>query len=346
MSEPGWTAPPAPSAPALRAVAEIGPFFAVRTDRPGPAGLRAEGYVPLVELYATGPAGEPSPGAGAMPCGTADQGDGAARGGDAVSGDGATWGRDSTPGGARAARVGYAGQASAADRWHAAPPALRHRYATVARRLGTDEVRVAASLSFQGLAGRLWSLAVGCAVLTGHVPDLGPDRLWWHPEHSAPRELWLPTDARTPAAVGTPTAAGLGFVAPPPASDLAERVRAVVVDQHLTPLHRVATAASGVSGALLWGNAGSALAGALGVLRDWLRVAAREGRADGDRWDEVTARERTLSRELFATEPLRSTGHGSPHSRPPFRRTTCCLYYRVPGGGLCGDCVLPRVPAR
>jgi ferric iron reductase protein FhuF len=26
------------------------------------------------------------------------------------------------------------------------------------------------------------------------------------------------------------------------------------------------------------------------------------------------------------------------------RRTTCCLYYRVPGGGLCGDCVLDRVP--
>jgi FhuF-like iron-sulfur protein len=23
-----------------------------------------------------------------------------------------------------------------------------------------------------------------------------------------------------------------------------------------------------------------------------------------------------------------------------FRRRSCCLYYRVPGGGLCGDCTL------
>jgi ferric iron reductase protein FhuF len=23
-----------------------------------------------------------------------------------------------------------------------------------------------------------------------------------------------------------------------------------------------------------------------------------------------------------------------------FRRTTCCLYYRLPDGGLCGDCAL------
>jgi hypothetical protein len=28
------------------------------------------------------------------------------------------------------------------------------------------------------------------------------------------------------------------------------------------------------------------------------------------------------------------------------RRATCCLFYEVPGGGLCGDCVLRRVPAR
>jgi iron complex transport system ATP-binding protein len=27
-----------------------------------------------------------------------------------------------------------------------------------------------------------------------------------------------------------------------------------------------------------------------------------------------------------------------------YRRTSCCLYYRVPGGGLCGDCVLTTQP--
>lgn len=279
MPEP--TRPASPTQ-ALHTVARIGPFFAVRTDPPGPAGPRAEGYVPLAEVYAAGP--------------------------------------------------------PAADRLEAAPPALRHRYTTVARRLGTDELRVAASLSFQGLAGRLWSLAVGCAALTGQVPGLEPRRLWWHPEHSAPRELWLPdADADAPQ----------DSVAPAPAVDLAERVRAAVIDQHLTPLHRVVAAASGLSGALLWGNAGSALAGALGVLHGWLHAPARSG--DGitteDR-EAATARARTLARDLFATEPLRSTGHWSPGPRPTFRRGTCCLYYRVPGGGLCGDCVLPRVPGR
>jgi hypothetical protein len=27
--------------------------------------------------------------------------------------------------------------------------------------------------------------------------------------------------------------------------------------------------------------------------------------------------------------------------RLAFRRRSCCLYYRLPGGGYCGDCPLP-----
>jgi hypothetical protein len=27
-----------------------------------------------------------------------------------------------------------------------------------------------------------------------------------------------------------------------------------------------------------------------------------------------------------------------------FRRRSCCLYYRIPGGGRCGDCALDRAP--
>lgn len=168
MPEPDRTARPTPPTRPLHTVARIGPFFAVRTDPPGPAGPRAEGYVPLAELYVAGP--------------------------------------------------------PATERLEAAPPALRHRYTTVARQLGTDELRVAASLGFQGLAGRLWSLAVGCAALTGQVPDLEPRRLWWHPEHSASRELWLPDADVAPDPV-----------APAPVADLAERVRATVLDQHLPP---------------------------------------------------------------------------------------------------------------
>jgi len=32
--------------------------------------------------------------------------------------------------------------------------------------------------------------------------------------------------------------------------------------------------------------------------------------------------------------------HGTGVADPEFRRTSCCLYYRIPGGGYCGDCVL------
>ena len=43
--------------------------------------------------------------------------------------------------------------------------------------------------------------------------------------------------------------------------------------------------------------------------------------------------------------PLSDTGTLGPDGEG-FRRRSCCLYYRVPGGGLCGDCVLGPLAAR
>ncbi|MDH6125407.1 (2Fe-2S)-binding protein [Kitasatospora sp. GP82] len=54
---------------------------------------------------------------------------------------------------------------------------------------------------------------------------------------------------------------------------------------------------------------------------------------------------RLLAEDLPARDPLRGTGTVS-HRRASFRRSTCCPYYRVPGSGLCGDCVLPTAPGR
>ncbi|WP_432094010.1 (2Fe-2S)-binding protein [Streptomyces sp. bgisy100] len=191
------------------------------------------------------------------------------------------------------------------------PGPLRARITTVAGRLGTDELRVGASLVFQGLAARLWSLALGSAVLAGTLPDLSPERLWWHPDRSAPDELWLP--------------------GPMPAADpgtSADRLRAAVVDGQLVPLHRAVRSVSPVSGQLLWGNAGSALFGSYRVLRDGCRAQGRTEAAD-------TAS--ALVRELFREPPLHGTGTLAGGT---FTRRSCCLYYRVPGGGLCGDCAL------
>ena len=70
---------------------------------------------------------------------------------------------------------------------------------------------------------------------------------------------------------------------------------------------------------LLWGNVASALHAAPRVLE--LPGA------------------RTWAEQLLAMPPLQGEMLGE-------RRATCCLFYEVPGGGLCGDCVLSRVPSR
>ncbi|MFI9046972.1 (2Fe-2S)-binding protein [Streptomyces sp. NPDC053427] len=195
------------------------------------------------------------------------------------------------------------------------PPALRNRVETVATRLGTEERRVAASLVYQGLAGRLWSIALGPAVLAGRIPDLSGDALWWHPDRSTPDELWLPAPSPLPSASE---------------EDLAGRLQTAVLHDHLVPLHDAVTAVFPVSSQVLWGNAASALVGTLRVLHGWCRRTGHQ---------EAAERAVALTASLLDAASLRDCGTLDP-SVPAFSRRSCCLYYRVPGGGLCGDCVL------
>lgn len=58
---------------------------------------------------------------------------------------------------------------------------LTGRIDTVAARLGTTERRVAASVAHLGLAARLWSTALGSAVVSGGVPALRAEDLHWDP---------------------------------------------------------------------------------------------------------------------------------------------------------------------
>ncbi|MGY4994789.1 (2Fe-2S)-binding protein [Streptomyces sp. 900105245] len=192
------------------------------------------------------------------------------------------------------------------------PDALALRVATVADRLRTPEPRVAASIAQQGLAARLWSVSLGCAVLYGRVPDLDPGLLHWDPLASAPDDLWLAELRPLPGDAAT--------------------VAATVLHGHLEPLAAALKARHGVAAGLLWGNAGSALAGAARELGRWARA---HGRTD------VAARARGLTDELFAHPLLRPTGT---RAGTAFRRRSCCLYYRVPGGGVCGDCCFTRPP--
>lgn len=184
------------------------------------------------------------------------------------------------------------------------PPAARALIADHARRLGTAEKRVAASILFQGLAARLWSPVVGAAAVHGVVPDLSGLHWRWSP--GAPIELRLADPA--------------GWTA----DDLAEPVLRTVVDGHLRPLAETVRGVVSIAEGLLWGNAASALAGTLHVRVERPELAGPLG---------------ALIRRLLGLEPL--LGTGSLAADGSFVRRSCCLYYRVPpGGGLCGDCVL------
>ncbi|MFD8522526.1 (2Fe-2S)-binding protein [Streptomyces capillispiralis] len=190
--------------------------------------------------------------------------------------------------------------------------ALAARVRRVADALRTPEPRVAASVAQQGLAARLWSVALGSAALYGAVPDLAPRLLLWDPEGSAPDDLWL-TGVRP---------------LPGDAATLAE----LVLRGHLEPLAGALRARHRLAPGLLRGNAASALAGAARELDRWGRG---HGRTD------VAARATALARELLAHPLLSGTGT---LTGTAFRRRSCCLYYRVPGGGVCGDCCFPRPP--
>ena len=198
-----------------------------------------------------------------------------------------------------------------------ASPALSHRLETVATRLRTAERRVAASLVYQGLAGRLWSIALAPAVLAGRLPDLDSDALWWHPDRSTPDELWLPAPCPLPSTSE---------------KELSGQLLAAVLHGHLVPLLQAVSTVATISPRVLWGNAASALVGTLRVLHDWCH---RTGRP------EAAERAVALTTTLLDAPPLRDTGTLDP-AVPEFSRRSCCLYYRVPGGGLCGDCVLRR----
>jgi hypothetical protein len=204
----------------------------------------------------------------------------------------------------------YAGQAPEA---YDGDP-LDRRVRKVADALRAPEPRIAASVAHLGLAARLWSAALGCAALYGRVPDLDPELLRWDPDGGAPDDLWL-TEVRPPGREGD-----------------AQALADTVLHGHLVPLAAALRTRYRLAPGLLRGNAASALAGAARTLDTWART---RGRTD------AAARTRSLTAGLLAHPLLADTGT---LTGTAFRRRSCCLYYRVPGGGVCGDCCFTRPP--
>ncbi|RJL35815.1 (2Fe-2S)-binding protein [Bailinhaonella thermotolerans] len=168
---------------------------------------------------------------------------------------------------------------------------------------GTGEVRVAASIVQLGHAARLWSPLLACAAMHGVVPDL-----------TALQRADEGTALRLPAPAGR-LAGDLDQ-----ATGLLYRI---VVNEHLEPL--AAGLRVKIAPRLLYGNAASALAGAAHAAltaRPGLRVPLTR-----------------LTTALLGTGRLAGLGEITGPGLT-FRRRTCCLYYRVPGGAKCGDCAL------
>ncbi|MFI0240565.1 (2Fe-2S)-binding protein [Streptomyces sp. NPDC016845] len=173
----------------------------------------------------------------------------------------------------------------------------------VNRRYGTSEKRIGWSVAHLGLAARLWSPLLACTVVHGIVPDL--NNLEWADGSSAIRLRG--------SATGRPVDR-----LPDPAQAVYEQVAGPLAGLESTFDVKVAPR-------LLDGNVASALVGSAAVL---LRARPDTGPA-------LTR----LTHALLGTGRLVATGDVT-GPELTFRRRSCCLYYRAPGGGKCGDCCL------
>jgi FhuF 2Fe-2S C-terminal domain len=221
--------------------------------------------------------------------------------------------------------------------WLTADPTMLRERVTHARRVIAGraglapqqvEERAAASIVFLGLASRLISPALGAAVLGGVIPRLTPEALYWRPVDGGPWPL-----AAAPPVTGYPAG---DLAADGDLSRAAALLSEHIIQGSVSVLADAVRSAFRLSPQVLWGNAASALAGAAGMLAGtYPQQAGTAGR---------------LTAEVLAIRPLAGTGdlrQPDPQQERRFLiRRSCCLFYRVPGGGLCGDCVLTTEDAR
>ncbi len=199
--------------------------------------------------------------------------------------------------------------------------ALRARIASVraalaaggGRALEEIEPRVAASAVHLGLVARLTAPALGAAVL-GCPLDLRPGGLWWQDVLGGPVPLSVPW----PAPAGRASRSAAGEYGP------------ALFEQLLVPLTAAVARLVPVSGRVLRGNAASAVNTAAA------QVAGRRPDLAEDAWQ--------AAGQLFGSPWLRCERHPP---GPTFRRSSCCLFYRLAPGNpsaVCGDCVLAGRP--
>jgi ferric iron reductase protein FhuF len=142
---------------------------------------------------------------------------------------------------------------------------------------------------------------LGTAVRAGAVPVVPASSLWFLPSAQPVRLAVVGPVQWVEASVATLYDACLGPL--------------------VEPLLAATASAYSVSSQVMWGNVASSVVGAGTVLRQSTDL----GQVDA--W----------VRGLLATGELSGCGD---LTRTGFVRNSCCLMYRIPGAGLCGDCVL------
>jgi hypothetical protein len=195
---------------------------------------------------------------------------------------------------------------------------LTQQLAATSGFLRTDdtESRTLASILHLGAAAALCSPLLAIAALYGYVPALKPANLdLGYPERGPLRVSLsaLPTAPPAPALL----------------PELAAQFVTIALDGLLAPFTAALTALEPVPEQTLAGNAFSALAAAARLIEP--PDAGRRARALADL---VASRSPLLkdAGDLHWQQP------GGGHDY--FRRRNCCLFYRIPGAGTCGDCIL------
>lgn len=190
------------------------------------------------------------------------------------------------------------------DGWHPVMHSYADGFADLAdattKRYGSSEARIGASLVHLGHAARLWSPVLACALAHGVIPDL-----------SGLQRADDSAHLRLPEAVGEP-----GTPSP-------ELLYDIVVRDHMEQL--AAGQHTKLAPGLLYGNIASALVGTSRMLllaRPDLRLPITR-----------------VTTALLDTGELAGTGEII-DTELGFKRNSCCLFYRLPAAGKCGDCGL------
>jgi ferric iron reductase protein FhuF len=200
------------------------------------------------------------------------------------------------------------------------PAVVRERVAFVQDALATRcglpaaeiDARASASIHQLGVVSRLLAPSLATAAVDGVLPVLAVDDVLWQRVDSGPVPIGL-CEIRDGVRVGDPRAA-------------AQALSVGLVASVVAPVVDAFAATAGVSRIVLWGNVASALAGAASMLT----------RSDAVLRSDPAAIVEAL---LALPGPLHAAGTFGQDERY-FVRSSCCLFYRIPNGGKCGDCVL------